>query len=116
MKNQVHIEPTLIGAERNAGAISLGGHAFSNGCPCRFEARIDFARVLLQITYRCQSSRHRKRIAAEGSGLIRGTERCQLFHQVKFSAEDADGQPAADNFSQRYQVGIERVELAGAAE
>ena len=33
-----------------------------------------------------------------------------------FAAEDADGQAAADDFAQRDQIGIERVELAGAAE
>ena len=72
--------------------------------------------MFLQIADGRKARRHRQRIAAESSGLINRPQRRQQIHEIAFAAEDADRQPSADDFSQRDEVGIERVKLARAAE
>ena len=59
---------------------------------------------------------HGEWIAAEGSGLVDGAEGGEQIHEFALAAEDADGEAAADDFAEGDEVGVERVELAGAAE
>ena len=105
-----------VGGEDNVGACSFLGNALGDGAGGGFEPRIDLSRVFLQIADGGQSRGHGQRIAAQRSGLIDRPQRRQKIHELALAAEDADGQAAAHNLAQRDQVGIERVELAGAAQ
>ena len=112
VKNQVHMEPTRLSGERNAGRCGLGGHAFGDGFGGGFELRVDLGGVLLQVADGGDAGGHGERIAAEGSGLVDRAERREQVHEAALAAEDADGQAAADDLAQRDQVGVDAVKLA----
>ena len=63
-----------------------------------------------------QARRHRHRIAAERAGLVDRPARRDLFHQVALAAIGADRHAAADDLAEGGEVGIDAIQLLGAAE
>jgi len=59
----------------------------------------------LQFVQRRESGGHGERIAAEGAGLIDGTEWRQAVHDVGAPAERAYGQAAPDDLAEGREVG-----------
>ena len=72
--------------------------------------------MLLQIAEGGEAGGHGQRIAAQRAGLVDGTEGRELIHEGALAAEDADRQSAADDFAEGDQVGIEAIQLTGAAQ
>ena len=99
--------PALDAALRDT--IRQGGTEF-------FELRVDLGTMLLQIAEGGEAGGHGQRIAAQRAGLVDGTEGRELIHQGALAAEDADRQSAADDFAEGEQVGIEAIQLTGAAQ
>ena len=58
---------------------------------------------------------HGERVAAQGPGLVDGAKRGEALHDVRASAEGPAGQAAADNLAKCGQVGLDPVDLLGAA-
>ena len=108
--------PTRLVVSGMPAACGFGGDAFGDGFGSGFELGIDFGGVGLEVGEGGDAGGHGEGVAAEGSGLVDGAERGEQVHEFALAAEDADGEAAADDFAEGDEVGVERVELAGAAE
>src|SRR6478735_3652278 len=73
--------------------------------------RVDFGGVILKISDGGNAGSHRERIAAERSRLVDGAERGEHVHESTLAAEDADGESAADDFAEGYEIGVDVVTL-----
>ena len=81
-----------------------------NDCAGRFfELRAKLLESLptidpLELAQLRQTGRHRQRIAGQRSRLINRTERRELIHDFRATAERTDRQSAADHFAERGQI------------
>lgn len=60
---------------------------------------------VFELFQRGDASGHGERVAAESAGLIDGAEGRELIHDLGLAAEGTDGEAAADDFTQRGEVG-----------
>ena len=83
------------------GVKELAQAAFEVGAE-RFEALK--ARTLVELAELGEAGSHGQRVAAEGAGLVDGTEGSEVVHDLRAAAEGADRQATTDDFAEATQI------------
>ena len=83
--------------------------------PGRCGQRLVEAFFLNQLERR-QAGRHRHRVAGQRTGLIDGTKRGDLFHDLASAAEGPERHAAADHLAESGQVGRDAIKALGAVQ
>jgi hypothetical protein len=105
-----------ICGEGDSGGVSQGGYAFGQGLCGGLQMGVDDVLVGQEMGEHGGAGCHRQGVPGEGSGLVDGSERGEVLHDVGAASEGSDGEAPAYDLAQGGEVGTDAVELLGSAE